>query len=184
MLSCQLSVIRRAGSFPTSCWNRNILLLANRINRNVYFKKVSFFLYGRIKLRLCDRNVAFSVWEGMNLIESERMQKKRCCEFELITPVKDKKNGTPIGIWTPSLLVRSQTLYPIELWVHTYVRSLVVTTAFKIHHNLIFSSFFTIFQQFFWEICDNRQLFSLATGKNFSEEYIIEYIILYVFCKI
>ena len=99
MLSCQLSVIRRAGSFPTSCWNRNILLLANRINRNVYFKKVSFFLYGRIKLRLCGRNVAFSVWEGMNLIEAERMAKKsRCREFELKTPVKGKKNGTPIGI--------------------------------------------------------------------------------------
>ena len=26
--------------------------------------------------------------------------------------------GTPIGIRTPNLLIRSQVLYPIELWVH------------------------------------------------------------------
>ena len=28
------------------------------------------------------------------------------------------KKCTPIGIRTPNLLVRSQTLYPVELWVH------------------------------------------------------------------
>ncbi len=27
-------------------------------------------------------------------------------------------HGTPIGTRTPNLLVRSQTLYPIELWAH------------------------------------------------------------------
>ena len=29
-----------------------------------------------------------------------------------------KKNGTPEGTRTPNLLIRSQTLYPIELRVH------------------------------------------------------------------
>ena len=36
-------------------------------------------------------------------------------------PFFGKKNGTPKGIWTPNLLVRSQTLYPIELWVHLHL---------------------------------------------------------------
>ena len=29
-----------------------------------------------------------------------------------------KQNGTPRGSRTPNLLIRSQALYPIELWVH------------------------------------------------------------------
>ena len=43
-------------------------------------------------MNLCGRNVAFPVREGMNLIESERMDKKsRWIEFELKTPEKGKK---------------------------------------------------------------------------------------------
>ena len=30
-------------------------------------------------------------------------------------------SGTPKGSRTPNLLVRSQTLYPIELWVHVFI---------------------------------------------------------------
>jgi hypothetical protein len=30
------------------------------------------------------------------------------------------QHGTPIGIRTPNLLIRSQVLYPIELWVHQF----------------------------------------------------------------
>ena len=33
-------------------------------------------------------------------------------------PKKSKKNGASIGIRTPNLLIRSQPLYPIELWMH------------------------------------------------------------------
>ena len=29
-------------------------------------------------------------------------------------------NGAPIGIRTPNLLVRSQTLYPVELWAQKF----------------------------------------------------------------
>ena len=32
---------------------------------------------------------------------------------------KKEKNGTPEGIRTPNLLIRSQVLYPVELRVHT-----------------------------------------------------------------
>ena len=40
--------------------------------------------------------------------------------FSLYTNCNEKKKDrcTPIGIRTPNLLVRSQTLYPVELWVH------------------------------------------------------------------
>ena len=33
----------------------------------------------------------------------------------LVRDMDKKQNGTPVGIRTPNLLVRSQTLYPIEL---------------------------------------------------------------------
>ena len=72
-------------------------------------------------MSLCGRNVAFPVREGMNLIESERMDKKsRCFAFELKTPEKGKKNGMPVAIRTRDLLLRRQTLYPAELRAHTY----------------------------------------------------------------
>ena len=70
-------------------------------------------------MSLCGRNVAFPVWKGMNLTESERMVKKsRWIEFELKTPEKGKKNGMPVAIRTRDLLLRRQTLYPAELRAH------------------------------------------------------------------
>ena len=73
-------------------------------------------------MSLCGRNVAFPVREGMNLIESERMDKKsRCFAFELKTPEKGKKNGMPVAIRTRDLLLRRQTLYPAELRAHTAI---------------------------------------------------------------
>ena len=59
--------------------------------------------------------------DSMNLIESERMAKNsRCCEFELKTPEKGKKNGMPVAIRTRDLLLRRQTLYPAELRAHLF----------------------------------------------------------------
>ena len=34
------------------------------------------------------------------------------------SPCEIDANGVPRGIRTPDLLVRSQTLYPAELWAH------------------------------------------------------------------
>ena len=66
-------------------------------------------------MSLCGRNVAFSVREGRNLIESERMDKKsRCFAFELKTPDFGKKNGMPVAIRTRDLLLRRQTLLLLE----------------------------------------------------------------------
>ena len=66
--------------------------------------------------------------DSMNLIESGRMVKKsRCCEFELKTPEKGKKNGMPVAIRTRDLLLRRQTLYPAELRAHTCMNLNIVS---------------------------------------------------------
>ena len=107
--------------------NRNIQILADRINRNVRLKIFQFFWCGRW-MSLCGRNVAFSVREGRNLIESERMDKKsRCFAFELKTLEKGKKNGMPVAIRTRDLLLRRQTLYPAELRAHTCINLNIVS---------------------------------------------------------
>ena len=86
-------------------------------------KNFSIFFDVADGMNLCGRNVAFSVREGMNLIESERMDKKsRCFAFELKTPEKGKKNGMPVAIRTRDLLLRRQTLYPTELRAHTAIK--------------------------------------------------------------
>ena len=70
----------------------------DRMNRNVRLKNFSIFFDVADGMNLCGRNVAFSVREGMNLIESGRMAKKsRCVEFELKTPEKGKKMVHPAG---------------------------------------------------------------------------------------
>ena len=40
--------------------------------------------------------------------------------FCIVVKIEFKRNGTPIGIRTPNLLIRSQVLYPIEPWAHTH----------------------------------------------------------------
>ena len=60
-------------------------------------------------------------------IISYKHTKNKCFSFQNNSKLKKRKkapkslnihNGAPIGIRTPNLLVRSQTLYPIELWAH------------------------------------------------------------------
>ncbi len=41
--------------------------------------------------------------------------------------VSQLSTGTPEGTRTPNLLIRSQTLYPIELRAHSVVRTVVRT---------------------------------------------------------
>ena len=48
----------------------------DRINRNVRLKNFSIFFDAADGMILCGRNVAFYVWEGRILIESETMVKK------------------------------------------------------------------------------------------------------------
>ena len=44
-------------------------------------------------------------------------KKKKNTNLEA-SPCEIDANGVPRGIRTPDLLVRSQTLYPAELWAH------------------------------------------------------------------
>ena len=60
--------------------------------------------------------------------------------------------GVPRGIRTPDLLVRSQSLYPAELWAHFLLRTVVLTTIAIISHLLqlvkrFFEFFFGIFEK-------------------------------------
>ena len=48
----------------------------DRMNRNVRLKNFSIFFDVADGMNLCGRNVAFSVWKGRILIESETMVKK------------------------------------------------------------------------------------------------------------
>ena len=54
--------------------------------------------------------------------------------------------GVPRGIRTPDLLVRSQSLYPAELWAHFLLRTVVLTTIAIISHLLqLVKRFFEFF---------------------------------------
>ena len=55
----------------------------------------------------------------------------------------------PRGIRTPDLLVRSQSLYPAELWAHFLLRTVVLTTIVIISHLLqLVKRFFEFFSGF------------------------------------
>ena len=55
----------------------------------------------------------------------------------------------PGGIRTPDLLVRSQSLYPAELWAHFLLRTVVLTTIVIISHLLqLVKRFFEFFLDF------------------------------------
>ena len=57
--------------------------------------------------------------------------------------------GVPRGIRTPDLLVRSQSLYPAELWAHFLLRTVVLTTIAIISHLLqLVKRFFEFFSGF------------------------------------
>ena len=57
--------------------------------------------------------------------------------------------GTAEGIRTPDLLVRSQSLYPAELWAHFLLRTVVLTTIVIISHLLqLVKRFFEFFSGF------------------------------------
>ena len=62
---------------------RNIQILSNRMNRNVWLKIFHFFDVADGMI-LCGRNVAFPVWKRMIPIETGRMgKKKRIWDFNL-----------------------------------------------------------------------------------------------------
>ena len=107
------------------------------VSKYAFFDIICKGIYEGVEVRLDPSRIASTIASGIGFLGAG-----------MIFVHKNTITGltTAAGIWATSGV---GTLYPIELWVHTYVRSLVVTTAFKIHHNLIFSSFFTIFQQFF-----------------------------------
>ena len=58
-------------------------IFCNRMNRNVRLKNFSIFFDVADGMILCGRNVAFHVWEGRILIESETMEKET--RFEVFT---------------------------------------------------------------------------------------------------
>ena len=73
--------------------------------------------------------------------------------------------GVPRGIRTPDLLVRSQSLYPAELWAHFLLRTVVLTTIAIISHLLQlvkrFFEFFSGFSKKVW-IARNFGVFCLG----------------------
>ena len=63
----------------------------------------------------------------------------------------------PRGIRTPDLLVRSQSLYPAELWAHFLLRAVVLTTIAIISHLLqLVKRFFEFFSGFSKKVCITR----------------------------
>ena len=67
--------------------------------------------------------------------------------------------GVPRGIRTPDLLVRSQSLYPAELWAHFLLRTydVVLTTIAIISHLLqLVKRFFEFFSGFSKKVCIAR----------------------------
>ena len=65
--------------------------------------------------------------------------------------------GVPRGIRTPDLLVRSQSLYPAELWAHFLLRTVVLTTIAIISHLLqLVKRFFEFFSGFSKKVCITR----------------------------
>ena len=65
--------------------------------------------------------------------------------------------GAPRGTRTPDLLVRSQSLYPAELWAHFLLRTVVLTTIAIISHLLqLVKRFFEFFSGFSKKVCITR----------------------------
>ena len=70
---------------------------------------------------------------------------------------KRKAFGTAGGTRTPDLLVRSQSLYPAELWAHFLLRTVVLTTIAIISHLLqLVKRFFEFFSGFSKKVCIAR----------------------------
>ena len=68
-----------------------------------------------------------------------------------------KYAGAPEGTRTPDLLVRSQSLYPAELWAHFLLRTVVLTTIVIISHLLqLVKRFFEFFSGFSKKVCITR----------------------------
>ena len=74
--------------------------------------------------------------------------------------------GTAEGIRTPDLLVRSQSLYPAELWAHFLLRTVVLTTITIISHLLqLVKRFFEFFSGFSKKVCIARNFGVFCLGE-------------------
>ena len=68
----------------------------------------------QIKLRFCYRSFSYSIWQELNCAGQKIREGMRCNKT-----LHTFSSGVPAGARTPNLLIRSQTLYPIELMAHT-----------------------------------------------------------------
>ena len=74
--------------------------------------------------------------------------------------------GVPRGIRTPDLLVRSQSLYPAELWALFLLRTVVLTTIAIISHLLqLVKRFFEFFSGFSKKVCIARNFGVFCLGE-------------------
>ena len=74
--------------------------------------------------------------------------------------------GALEGTRTPDLLVRSQSLYPAELWAHFLLRTVVLTTITIISHLLqLVKRFFEFFSGFSKKVCIARNFGVFCLGE-------------------